>query len=143
MKKDDKIFVAGHLGMVGSAICRRLKKRSFSNLITRSHSELDLTIYSQVEEFFTMEKPKFVFLAAAKVGGIHSNHAYPADYILENLKIQTNVIEVAWKSGVKGLQFLGSACIYPKLAPQPIKEPLLLTGPLESTNDMYSVPDNK
>ncbi len=139
MKKDDKIYVAGHLGMVGSAICRRLIEEGFSNLITRSHSKLDLTINRQVDEFFAIEKPKYVFLAAAKVGGILSNQTYSADYILENLKIQTNVIELAWRNGVRGLQFMGSACIYPRLAPQPIKESSLLAGPLEPTNEMYAI----
>ena len=139
MNKDDKIYIAGHHGMVGSALCRNLKKGGFSNLITRSHSKLDLTINSQVDKFFSREKPKYVFLAAAKVGGIHSNQTYLADYILENLKIQTNVIELAWRNGVKGLQFLGSSCIFPRLAPQPIKESLLLTGPLEPTNEMYAI----
>jgi GDP-L-fucose synthase len=134
-----RIYVAGHRGLVGSAIVRRLKADGASNLIFRTHQELDLTNQSQVEQFFVAEKPEYVFLAAAKVGGIHANSTYPAEFIHENLAIQTNVIHNAWKHGTKKLLFLGSSCIYPRDCPQPIKEEYLLTGPLEPTNEWYAI----
>ena len=134
-----KIYIAGHNGMVGSAITRRLKTESAENLILRNRSDLDLTNQSQVEAFFDKERPEVVFLAAAKVGGIHANSTYPAEFIRDNLAIQTNVIHSAWKRGVEKLCFLGSSCIYPKLANQPISEEELLTGPLEPTNEWYAV----
>ena len=134
-----KIYIAGHNGMVGSAITRRLKAKGADNLILRDRSDLDLTNQSQVEAFFDKERPEVVFLAAAKVGGIHANSTYPAEFICDNLAIQTNVIHSAWKSGVEKLCFLGSSCIYPKLANQPISEEELLTGPLEPTNEWYAV----
>ncbi|XP_065868794.1 putative GDP-L-fucose synthase 2 [Euphorbia lathyris] len=137
--KSSKIFVAGHRGLVGSAIVRKLQSLGFTNLVHRSHSELDLTRQSDVESFFATEKPQFVVLAAAKVGGIHANNTYPADFIAINLQIQTNVIDSSYRHGVKKLLFLGSSCIYPKLAPQPIPESALLTGPLEPTNEWYAV----
>ncbi|CAN1314056.1 Putative GDP-L-fucose synthase 2 [Linum perenne] len=137
--KTAKIFVAGHRGLVGSAIVRKLKALGFANLLLRTHAELDLTRQSEVESFFAAEKPEFVILAAAKVGGIHANNTYPADFIGINLQIQTNVIDSAYKHGAKKLLFLGSSCIYPKLAPQPIPEEALLTGPLEPTNEWYAV----
>ena len=128
MNKTSKIFIAGHNGMVGSAITRLLVSKGYSNLITRSHSELDLTSQASVNEFFKDEKIDYVFLAAAKVGGIHANSIYPAEFIYENLTIQNNVIHAAYTTGVKRLLFLGSSCIYPKFAPQPMKEEYLLTG---------------
>ncbi|KAL5707192.1 GDP-L-fucose synthase [Ranunculus cassubicifolius] len=137
--KSAKIFVAGHKGLVGSAIVRKLHENGFTNLLVRSHSELDLTRQSQVESFFSNEKPQYVILAAAKVGGIHANNTYPADFISINLQIQTNVIHSSYVNGVKKLLFLGSSCIYPKLAPQPITEEALLTGPLEPTNEWYAI----
>lgn len=137
--KSAKIFVAGHRGLVGSAIVRKLQQLGFTNLLLRSHSELDLTRQSDVESFFANEKPRFVILAAAKVGGIHANNTYPADFIAINLQIQTNVIDSAYRYGVEKLLFLGSSCIYPKFAPQPIPEDALLTGPLEPTNEWYAV----
>lgn len=139
MKPDAKIFVAGHRGLAGSAIVRKLKVEGFSNLIFRTHAECDLTDASAAEDFFEKEKPEYVFLAAAKVGGIVANNTWPADFIRENLRIQTNVIDSAYRHGVNKLLFLGSSCIYPKLAPQPLKEEYLLTGPLEETNDAYAV----
>jgi GDP-L-fucose synthase len=139
MNKSSKIYVAGHLGMAGSAIVRRLQADRFDNLIQRTHGELDLTDQAAVGAFFERQKPDYVFLAAAKVGGIHANSTYPADFILANLQVQTNVIEAAWRSGTKKLMFLGSSCIYPRLAPQPIPETALLTGPLEPTNEWYAV----
>ena len=139
MEKNSKIFVAGHRGLVGSAIERCLKKQGFENLITKSRVELDLTSQAQVEEFFHVEKPDYVFLSAAKVGGIHANDTYPADFIRDNLQIQTNIIDSACRSGVKKLLFLGSSCIYPKFAPQPMKEEYLLTGELEPTNEWYAI----
>ena len=139
MNKSDKIYVAGHRGLVGAAIVRRLMGEGYSQLLTRSHQELDLTDQTAVRRFFETERPAYVFLAAAKVGGIHANDAYPADFIRDNLLIQTHVIDAAHKSGVQKLVFLGSSCIYPKLAPQPLKEEYLLTGPLESTNQWYAV----
>ncbi len=137
--RDSKIFVAGHGGLVGSAIVRRLQKEGCRNIITRTSKELDLTKQADVEKFFESEKPEFVFLAAAKVGGIHANNTYPADFIHVNLMIQCNVIHAAYRFGAKKLLFLGSSCIYPKLAPQPMKEEYLLTGELESTNAPYAV----
>ncbi len=139
MNKDSKIYVAGHKGLVGSAIVRNLKNRGFNNIITRTHSELDLTNQEQVRRFFEEEKPEYVFLAAARVGGIHANNTYPADFIYENLMIQNNVIKSAHDFKVKKLLFLGSTCIYPKMAKQPIKEEYLLTGALEETNEAYAV----
>ena len=139
MNKNSSIYIAGHRGLVGSALVRKLKERGFSNLITRSHAELDLTRQSDVEAFFQEEKPEYVFLAAAKVGGILANSTYPAEFIYINLAIQTNIIHGAWKTGVKRLLFLGSSCIYPRDCPQPMKEEYLLTGPLEPTNEPYAV----
>ncbi len=139
MEKNSSIFVAGHRGLVGSAIRRGLDKRGYTNLILRSRSELDLTDRDAARAFFDRERPDYVFLAAAKVGGILANDTYPADFIRENLEIQTNVIDASYRSGVKRLLFLGSSCIYPRLAPQPIKEEYLLTGPLESTNRAYAM----
>lgn len=138
-RKDSRIYVAGHRGMVGSAIVRALRRQGFTNLILASRSELDLTDKTQVEAFFTREKPEFVFLAAAKVGGILANNTYPGDFLYDNLMIQNNVIHAAFKHGVEKLLFLGSSCIYPKMAPQPIKEEYLLTGPLEPTNEAYAI----
>ncbi len=139
MNKSDKIYVAGHRGLVGAAIVRRLENEGFSQLVTRSHKELDLTNQAEVRRFFETARPDYVFLAAARVGGIHANDAYPADFIRDNLLIQTHVIDAAYQAGVKKLLFLGSSCIYPKLAPQPLKEEYLLTGPLEPTNEWYAV----
>ncbi|RID57923.1 hypothetical protein BRARA_F01259 [Brassica rapa] len=138
-EKSAKIFVAGHRGLVGSAIVRKLQESGFTNLILRTHSDLDLTNQADVETFFSTEKPAYVILAAAKVGGIHANNTYPADFIAVNLQIQTNVIHSAYTNGVKKLLFLGSSCIYPKFAPQPIPESALLTGPLEPTNEWYAI----
>ncbi|QRP64729.1 GDP-L-fucose synthase [Rhodanobacter sp. FDAARGOS 1247] len=134
-----RIYVAGHRGLVGSAIVRRLVTDGATNLILRTHQELDLTNQAAVEAFFAAEQPEYVFLAAAKVGGIHANSTYPAEFIHDNLAIQTNVIHNAWKHGTKKLLFLGSSCIYPRDCPQPIKEEYLLTGPLEPTNEWYAV----
>lgn len=139
MKKDSKIYVAGHRGLVGSAILRRLQSQSYSNLILRTHQELDLEIQKDVNDFFEVERPEYVFLAAAKVGGIYANNTYPADFIYNNLIIEANVIHAAYKYGVKKLLFLGSSCIYPRLAPQPMKEEYLLSGPLEPTNEPYAI----
>jgi GDP-L-fucose synthase len=139
MNVNSKIFVAGHNGLVGSAIVRRLKSLGYSNLSLKGHSQLDLLDEKQVAHFFDTERPDYVILAAAKVGGILANATYPADFIAQNLKIQTNVIEQSFNSGVKRLLFLGSSCIYPKMAPQPIKEEYLLTGPLEETNRAYAI----
>jgi len=139
MNKDAKIYVAGHSGMVGSAIVRALEGAGFSQFLLRSSSELDLTNQNAVNVFFEKERPEYVFLSAAKVGGIHANDVYPADFIRDNLLIQTNVIDAAYRNDCKKLLFLGSTCIYPKMAPQPIKEEYLLTGPLESTNEWYAV----
>lgn len=134
-----KVFVAGHRGLVGSAIVRKLQQLGFTNLLLRTHAELDLTRQADVDAFFAAEKPQFVILAAAKVGGIHANKTYPADFIAINLQIQTNVIDSSYRHGVNKLLFLGSSCIYPKFAPQPITEEALLTGPLEPTNEWYAV----
>lgn len=139
MEKTAKIYVAGHRGLVGSALVRALTKQGFANLLTRTSRELDLTDQKAVADFFATQKPEYVFLAAAKVGGIMANKNYPADFIHQNLQIQTNVIGSAHKNEVKKLLFLGSSCIYPKLAPQPIKEEYLLTGALESSNDAYAI----
>ncbi len=139
MEKLSKIYVAGHRGLVGSAIVRALEANGFTNLITRTRQELNLLDATAVTEFFQAEKPEYVFLAAAKVGGIMANKNYPADFIRENLLIETNVIDAAYQCKVKKLLFLGSSCIYPKLAPQPIKEEYLLTGALEPTNDAYAI----
>jgi GDP-L-fucose synthase len=134
-----RIFLAGHRGLVGSAIRRRLELGGYTNLILRSRRELDLRDQSSVDAFFAQERPEYVFLAAAKVGGILANSRYPADFIISNLKIQTNVIDAAYRNGVKKLEFLGSSCIYPKFAPQPIKEEYILTGELEPTNEPYAI----
>jgi len=139
LNKDSKIYVAGHKGLVGSAIVRALSKQNYNNLILRTRSELDLTEQKAVHEFFAKERPNYVFLAAAKVGGILANSSYPADFIYENLVIEANVIHAAYQSEVDKLLFLGSTCIYPKLAEQPIKEEALLTGPLEETNEWYAI----
>lgn len=139
MEKDSKIYVAGHRGLVGSAIVRGLKAKGYTNIIGRTHKELDLMDGVAVEKFFKEEKPEYVFLAAAKVGGIYANSTYPADFIFENLQIQQNVIGNAFKYKVKKLMFLGSSCIYPKMCPQPIKEEYLLSGYLEETNEGYAL----
>ncbi len=139
MKINSRIYVAGHRGLAGSAIYRALNNAGYQNIITRSHSELELLEASEVRAFFSETKPEFVFLAAAKVGGIHANSSYPADFIRENIVVQTNVIHEAWKHDVNKLVFLGSSCIYPKLCPQPMKEEYLLTGELEPTNDAYAL----
>jgi GDP-L-fucose synthase len=139
INQDDRFFVAGHRGMAGSAICRALQRSGYENLLKASRDELDLLDLHAVQQWFANNKPTVVVLAAAKVGGIHANDTYPADFLLENLKIQTNVIETAWRSGVKRLLFLGSSCIYPKFAEQPIKEESLLTGALEPTNEWYAI----
>jgi len=139
MDSNSKIFIAGHRGLVGSAVCRHLKSNGYTNLLTRSRAELDLRVQKDVDEFFAAERPEYVFLGAAKVGGIGFNKAAPADFVRDNLQIQTNVIDAAYRNGCKKLLFLGSACIYPKLAPVPIKEEYLMTGPLEPTNDGYAL----
>ena len=139
MNKNSKIFVAGHRGMVGSAIVRKLESEGFTNLVLKSSKELDLRNQQQVTDFFNSENPEYVFLAAAKVGGIVANNTYRADFLYENLLIQSNVIGKAHATGVKKLLFLGSSCIYPKLCPQPIKEEYLLTGSLEQTNEPYAI----
>lgn len=139
MDKDSKIYVAGHNGLVGSAICRQLESQGYKNIIKRSHLELDLTTQVDVENFFKQEKPEYVFLAAAKVGGIKANATYPADFIMDNIKIEFNIIDSAFKNEVKKLLFLGSTCIYPKNCPQPIKEEYLLTSELEKTNEAYAL----
>jgi GDP-L-fucose synthase len=139
MDKNAKIYMAGHRGLVGSALMRNLRARGFDNFVTRTHAELDLTSQAAVEAFFAAEKPDYVFLAAAKVGGIHANNTYPAEFIRDNLAIQTNIIHAAYQNNVKRLLFLGSSCIYPKLAPQPMKEEHLLTSELEPTNRPYAL----
>jgi GDP-L-fucose synthase len=139
MEKNSKIYIAGHKGLVGSALVRMLEKEGFSNLILRGHSDLDLERQSDVEKFFNEERPEYLFLAAAKVGGIHANSTYPAEFIYNNLAIQNNIIHSAWKADVKRLIFLGSSCIYPRDSPQPMKEEYLLSGPLEETNEPYAV----
>lgn len=139
MKTEDKIYVAGHRGMVGSAIVRKLNENGFSNIVTKTSKELDLISQQLVNDFFEKEKPKFVFLAAAKVGGIYANNTYRADFLYQNLMMESNVIHAAYKNNVEKLFFLGSSCIYPKAAPQPLKEEYLLTGPLEQTNEPYAI----
>ncbi len=139
INQHDRFFVAGHRGMAGSAICRALQRSGYENLLKASRDELNLLHLQAVQHWFAENKPTVVVLAAAKVGGIHANDTYPADFLLENLKIQTNVIETAWRTGVKRLLFLGSSCIYPKFAEQPIKEESLLTGSLEPTNEWYAI----
>lgn len=139
MDKRAKIYVAGHRGLVGSAIVRKLRAEGYDNLLLRTHAELDLTDQHATAAFFAAEKPEYVFLAAAKVGGILANNTYPAEFIRDNLAIQTNVIEEAYRNGIKRLLFLGSSCIYPRDCPQPIKEEYLLTGPLEPTNRPYAL----
>lgn len=139
MLKDARIYVAGHRGLVGSAIVRRLQAAGYAKIVTRTHAELDLTHQPAVHEFMTSERPEYVFLAAAKVGGILANDTYPAEFIEQNLAIQNSVIHESWRAGVKRLLFLGSSCIYPRDCPQPIKEEYLLTGPLESTNRAYAI----
>ena len=139
MNHDSKIFVAGHRGMVGSAIVRELKCQGYHTIITRTHKELDLTNQEAVDKFFETEKPEYVFLAAAKVGGIVANSNSPADFMYENMMLEMNVIHAAWKNGVKKLEFLGSSCIYPRLAPQPMTEDCLLTSSLEPTNEAYAL----
>src|SRR3954452_25617594 len=139
MEKLSRIYVAGHRGLVGSAICRALVRHGYDNLLLRTRAELDLTDSVAVSNFFENEKPDYVFLAAAKVGGILANNTYPADFIRENLSIQTNVIDASYRARVKRLLFLGSSCIYPRACPQPMKEEYLLTGPLEPTNRPYAL----
>jgi GDP-L-fucose synthase len=139
MNPTAKIHIAGHRGLVGSALMRNLQAKGYCNFLTRTHAELDLTNQAAVEAFMAEEKPDYVFLAAAKVGGILANNEYPAEFIRDNLAIQTNIIHAAWKNNVKRLMFLGSSCIYPKLCPQPMKEEYLLTGPLEATNRPYAL----
>lgn len=139
MKKSDKIYIAGHRGMVGSAITRKLEQEGYANLLVRTSKELDLRNQQAVNDFFAAEKPDFVFLAAAKVGGIVANNTYRADFIYENVMIQSNIIHASYVNGVKKLLFLGSSCIYPKMAPQPLKEEYLLTGELEPTNEPYAI----
>jgi len=139
MNKEDKIYIAGHRGLVGSAIIRNLEKSGYNNFVLRTSKELNLTSQAEVNQFFETEKPDYVFLAAAKVGGILANDTYPADFIRDNLLIQTNVIDAAYRNNTKKLLFLGSSCIYPKFAPQPMKEEHLLTGELEPTNEWYAI----
>jgi GDP-L-fucose synthase len=139
MKKDSRVFVAGGHGLVGSALCRLLTDRGFTRVLAPSRSVLDLRSRAAVERFFATERPEYVFMAAAKVGGIVANNNYPADFIVDNLEIQTNVIDAAYRAGTKKLCFLGSSCIYPRLAPQPLQESSLLTGPLEPTNQRYAI----
>ena len=139
MEKGDKIYVAGHRGMLGSAILRKLKEDGFSNLLFRTSSELDLRNQQDVESFFKAEKPDYVFMAAARVGGILANNSYRGEFLYDNILIQSNTIHASWKNGVKKLMFLGSSCIYPKMAPQPLKEEYLLTGKLEPTNEPYAI----
>lgn len=139
MEKTAKIFVAGHRGLVGSAISRQLRSNGYERLLERNHAELDLTCQQAVDAFFQIERPEYVFLAAAKVGGILANNSYPADFIYQNLMMEANVIQAAHRSGVKKLLFLGSSCIYPRLCPQPIREEYLMTGPLEPTNEPYAM----
>ena len=139
MTKQPKIYIAGNRGMVGSAIIRALKEQGQTNIITRSHAELDLTNQTAVRAFFASEKPEQVYLAAAKVGGIHANNTYPAEFIYQNLMIETNIVDAAFNNSIKKLLFLGSSCIYPKLVPQPMREDALLTGTLEPTNEPYAI----
>ena len=139
MEKNSKIYVAGHRGMVGSAIVRELRRQGYTNLLTRTHAELDLTRQADVDRFFADERPDYVFLAAAKVGGIVANQSAPADFMYQNMALEMNVIHAAWQSGCRKLEFLGSSCIYPRLAPQPMKESCLLTSALEQTNEAYAL----
>jgi GDP-L-fucose synthase len=139
MNPDARLFVAGHRGLVGSAICRALESRGVDNIVTRTHDELDLCDASAVDAFFRVEQPAYVILAAARVGGILANDSYPVEFLRDNLEIQTHVIDAAYRSKVKKLAFLGSSCIYPRMAPQPISEDSLMTGPLESTNEWYAI----
>ena len=139
ISKQAKIYVTGHRGMVGSAIVRRLQASDYANILTRTHADLDLTNQSAVAEFFLKQKPDYVFMAAAKVGGIHANNSCRADFIYQNLMMEANIIHAAWQAGVQRLLFLGSSCIYPRDCPQPIKEDYLLTGPLEQTNEPYAI----
>ena len=139
MNKDSKIYVAGHRGMVGSAIVRELQRQGYGNIVTRTHAQLDLTRQEAVESFFAEERPEYVFLAAAKVGGIVANQSAPADFMYQNMVLEMNVIHSAWRNGCKKLQFLGSSCIYPRLAPQPMPESCLLTSSLEQTNEAYAL----
>lgn len=139
MEKNSKIYIAGHRGMVGSAILRKLEKEGYSNIVVRTSAELDLRDQLQVQQFMELEKPEYVFLAAAKVGGIVANNTFRAEFLYDNLEIQSHLIHQSYKQGVKKLLFLGSSCIYPKLAPQPLKEEYLLTGPLEPTNEPYAI----
>ena len=139
MEKDSKIYVAGHRGMVGSAIVRELRRQGYMNIITRTHRELDLCRQDEVERFFVEEKPEYVFLAAAKVGGIVANSEALADFMYDNMMLEMNVINSAWRNGCRKLEFLGSSCIYPRMAPQPMKEECLLTSELEKTNEAYAL----
>jgi GDP-L-fucose synthase len=139
MEKNAKIFVAGHRGLVGSALLRKLNEKGFANLVQRTRSELDLTDQGAVDNFFKTEKPEYVFLAAAKVGGIYANNTYPAEFIFSNMQVQMNIINASWKYNVKKLLFLGSSCIYPKYSPQPMREEALLSGQLEPTNEAYAI----
>ena len=139
MDKSSLIYIAGHTGLVGSAILRKLKFLGCRNIITRTHQEMDLMDRVKVNSFFAEEKPEYVFLAAARVGGIHANNTYPAEFIYENLMIQTNIIDLSYRYGIKKLLFLGSSCVYPKICPQPMKEEYLLTGPIETTNEPYGI----
>jgi len=139
MEKNAKIYVAGHRGMVGSAIVRELQRQGYTNIITRTHKELDLTRQEAVERFFAEERPEYVFLAAAKVGGIEANQSALADFMYDNMILEMNVIHAAWQNGCKKLEFLGSSCIYPRMAPQPMKESCLLTSELEKTNEAYAL----
>ena len=139
MEKNARIYVAGHRGMVGSAICRELERQGYDNVLTRTHRELDLCRQEAVEAFFAEERPEYVFLAAAKVGGIQANAEAPADFMYQNMMLEMNVIHAAWKNGCKKLEFLGSSCIYPRMAPQPMREDCLLTSSLEETNEAYAL----
>ncbi|CAG9933554.1 GDP-L-fucose synthase [Candidatus Nitrotoga arctica] len=139
INKQARIYVAGHRGMVGSAIVRRLQAGDYANILTRTHADLDLTNQSAVAEFFLKQKPDYVFMAAAKVGGIHANNSCRADFIYQNLMMEANIVHAAWQAGVRRLLFLGSSCVYPRDCPQPIKEEYLLTGPLEQTNEPYAI----
>ena len=139
MQPDSRIYVAGHRGLVGSAIVRRLQAGGYRNLITRTHAELDLTHQQAVNRFFENERPEYVFIAAARVGGIYANNTYPAEFVYQNLMIESNIIHAAWRNQAQKLLFLGSSCIYPKHAPQPMKEEHLLTGHLEPTNEAYAI----
>ncbi len=139
MEKNAKIYVAGHRGMVGSAIVRELQRRGYTNIITRTHAQLDLTRQDKVEEFFATKRPEYVFLAAAKVGGIEANDKAPADFMYVNMMLEMNVINAAWRNGCRKLEFLGSSCIYPRMAPQPMQESCLLTSALEKTNEAYAL----